>query len=400
MDVRQLTIFRWFKSLLFDGDATSTTRFLFGSMLAPVCSRQWVVCFICLCLGPQLTACSPEAEEKQPEVVRHIKHMTLRAKPVNQTRIISGVIRPVVETNVAFEIGGQILQLNVSVGDRVKKGDVIAQLDPQTYQLAVRSAEGALQSARAQLADASKKFSQQSQLYKKKFTTKTNYDTSLANLESAKSQVEIEQSKVEIARRDLTKTKLLAPFAGAISDKLAEVFEEVKAGKSIVVLHSEGEYQVEVSLPETMVNEIHVGDKVDVKLSVGDGGILKGYVKEISTQAGEANAFPVKIRLSETQAGLRPGMSVEVTFAFAQELAGETFNIPLAAVTPSGKVGKQYVFVYNSQKKVVERRIVRVVNIRDNVLIISGNVKEGDVIAVAGLSFLVDQMEVRLLDAQ
>ncbi len=345
-----------------------------------------------------LAGCSEDQAPAAPEVIRHIKHMSLKAKPVEQTRLIAGIISPVVQSNVAFEIGGQIMQMNVSVGDRVKKGDLIAKLDPQTYQLNVRSAESSLLSAEAELTDATKKFEQQSQLFKKKYTTKTNYDTALANLERAKSNVAIQKSNLEISQRNLTKTELRAPYDGAISEKSVEVFEEVTAGKTIVVLHTENNYEVDVSLPETLVNEVHVGDEVTVKLSIGDNGSFKGIVKEVSSQAGQANAFPVTIGLQETPKDLRPGMSAEVTFAFSRELSGAAFNVPLSGVIASGEQDKSYVFVYNAKKKVVERRVVSVVNIRDNILIISGDVKEGDIIAIAGLSFLHDQMPVRLLN--
>ena len=115
-----------------------------------------------------LTACSEPEPPQKAEVVRSIKHMTLKPKVVNQARLIAGVITPAVSTKVAFEISGQIVKLNVAVGDRVKKGDVLAEIDPQTYKLRVQSAEGNLKSALARLADAEKKFEQQRKLYQKK----------------------------------------------------------------------------------------------------------------------------------------------------------------------------------------------------------------------------------------
>ena len=344
-----------------------------------------------------LTACSePETNEKT-ELVRSIKHMTLIPKAVNQARLIAGVITPAVSTKVAFEISGQVIKLNVAVGDRVKKGDVLAEIDPQTYKLKVQSAEGNLKSALARLADAEKKFEQQRKLYQKKFTTKTEFDSSLATLESARSQVSIQDSALKIAKRDLSKTALLAPFDGAISEKSVEVFEEVTAGKEIVTLHTEDNYEVDVSLPETLVNEVKIGNEVDVKLSIGLSAPIKGYVKEISSQAGQANAFPVTIGLSEKPDKLRPGMSAEVTFKFQQDLGVPTFSVPTSAVLASGEPDKSYVFIFNKEKHYVERKVIRVVNIRDNDLLIAGEVKNGDIIATAGVSFLYDKRPVRLL---
>lgn len=352
-------------------------------------------------LTASLAACSDDQHAPSEEIVRHIKHMTLKAREAKQSRLIAGVIKPVVSSNVAFEIGGQVTKMTVSVGDRVKSGDLIAELDPQTYQLRLQSASGALQAARARLADAEKKFAQQQKLFEKKFTTKTNYDTALSTLEGARSDVSIQESQVSIAKRDLTKTKLLAPFTGAISEKHVEVFEEVTAGKPIVTLHTEGNYEIDVSLPETLVNEVKVGDKVDVQLSIGERARLEGYIKDISSQAAQGNAYPLTIGLVQSEAAalnkLRPGMTVEVTFKFDEAYNGSAFFVPTSAIVPTEKEGEVSLFVFKTEAGVVEKRRAQVVNIRDNNVLITGDIKPGDIIAVAGVSFLVDQMKVKLL---
>lgn len=349
------------------------------------------------CLGV-FGACESEIKTQEQDPPRRIKHMSLISQPLNQMRLIAGVVSPEVSSDVAFEISGQIQKLNVVVGARVKKGDVIALLDTKTYKLRVQSAQGALQRSKAQLSDATKKFEQQSKLYQKKFTTKTNYDTALSNLESARSDVSIKESEMSIAERDLVKTSLRAPFTGAVSEKYVEVFEEVTSGKPIIKLHTEGNYEIDVSLPETLVNDVALGDKVDVKLSTGNGDTTEGYVKEISSQAGQGNAFPVTIGLSKEIKGLRPGMSAEVTFRIRQDVTVETYRVPVSAVLSTGEKRKAYVFVFDGSSSSLQRRVVDVVNVRDNDLIISGNIKPGEIIATAGVSFLVDKMKVRLLD--
>ena len=94
-------------------------------------SNSVFTCFravVLSCMLPFLLAgCEEEKPPEKAEVIRHIKHMTLKLKPMNQARVIAGLVQPVVETNVAFEVAGQIRQLKVSVGDRVKKGDLIAE---------------------------------------------------------------------------------------------------------------------------------------------------------------------------------------------------------------------------------------------------------------------------------
>ena len=365
-------------------------------------NRRWrqLAVFVCIASLVPISGCGSEPEAAIEMKPRRIKHMTLQQQQLNQQRLIAGVVSPAVSSEVAFEISGRIQKLNASVGTRVKTGDLLAVLDKQTYELRVQSAQGALQRAKAQLTDAEKKYDQQKKLFAKKFTTKTNFDTAVSNLDSAKSDVSIKQSELQIAERDLRKTELTAPFTGAISEKYVEVFEEVTAGKAIVQLHTEGNYEIDVSLPETLVNDVAIGDKVDVKLSLGSSKSTEGYVKEISSQAGQGNAFPVTIGLNDEMNGLRPGMSAEVTFRIQQNVGEETYAVPVGAVLTSGEAKKGYVFAFNKRNSTVDRRNISVVNVRDNDLIITGEVKAGDIIATAGVTFLHDKMKVRISNGE
>lgn len=350
-----------------------------------------------LCLG--LAACDEEEEEAadKTEVVRAIKHMTLGQRAGLQERRIAGVVTAATTTNVAFEIGGQVVALMRKTGDRVEEGELIAQLDAEPYRLRLSQAENTLAQAQASADDARKKFEQQKRLMEQGFATRTAFDSAEATLKNAEGAVGVAQSQLDLARRDLAKTDLRAPFAGVIARKEIDVFEEVSGGQPIYSMQTAGQNKIEAALPETMVNSVSLGSAVDVRFPPLGDITASGVVDEIAPLTGDANAYPVKVRLENAPPGLRPGMSAELTFRFPTERTGNAFLVPLSAIKPTVDTGSEaVVFVYDPDTKTLDARAVTVSNVENNSLEIIGELAEGEIIATAGVSFLHEGMRVDL----
>lgn len=325
--------------------------------------------------------------------------MKIDAIAENATRKLAGVVTAGTKANVAFEIGGSVTVMAKKVGEAVTKGETIAQLDAKSIKLQVQQDEFSLRQAEGALKDAQSKLSQQEHLRKNGYTTKTALDTARANFTNAEGQVGIARSQLDLRRQELDKTVLKAPFDGTISERLVEVFEEVKAGEAIYALQTEGENEVEVSVPETLIGFVKVGDEVGVKLTPLNGTPVKGLVTEVSPQAGSANAFPVTVRLEKSPPGLRPGMSAEITISYKGEATGKAYSVPVGALKPNIDKQQGTVFIYDSEKETVRQVPVKVVGVSGNNPQIVGEIKPGDIIATAGVGQMYDGMKVRLLDS-
>jgi len=344
-----------------------------------------------------LGGCS-EPEVKDVELPpRAIKYIKLSQLAKNATRQLAGVVKPGTSANVAFEINGRVIEMTKNIGDAVKKGELLAKLDPKSIELEVQQAEFSLKQALATLEDTRSKLSQKEQLWKSRYTTKTALDTAKVNFANAEGQVGIARSQLDLKKRDLGKTALDAPFSGTVSERLVEVFEEVAAGAANYKLQTQGENEVEVSVPETLIGFVKVADAVVVKLSPLNGTSIKGLVTEVSPQAGDANAFPVTVRLEKSPPELRPGMSAQVIIAFKGEATGKAYSIPVGALKPDVEENQGTVFVYDSKTETVRQAAVKVVGIKGNNPEIVGDIKPGDIIAVAGVGQMYDGMKVRLL---
>ena len=350
-----------------------------------------------LLLGLLLTACEEEAAPPV-EVVRSVKTMVLATRAGEQTRKIAGITEAATVTDLAFETAGRILEIRVDIGDTLNKGDVVASLDAEPYRLRIRSAEGQLSEAQARLSDAEAKFEQQNTLYKKGFATKTAYDTALANLNTSRSAVEVATSQLRLAERDLQLTTLKAPLSGRLTEKYVERFYEITAGQKIVQLSADGDLKVKASVPEGLIAQLNVGDKITAQFPTLDGKQLPGTITQVASRAGTTNSFPIIAVLDENDPAVLPGLTVEVVMSFKTDATGKAFLVPVTAVLPAPEPRVGSIFVFDKTAGTIEERKIKVVNVRGNELEISGDIAEGDIIAVAGVSFLVDGMKVKLLD--
>jgi RND family efflux transporter MFP subunit len=352
-----------------------------------------------------LLGCDEVAEAPPEDPPRAIKYVTLEERAGEQVRLIAGIVAPDVASQVAFETAGQVREILVSIGDRVEAGQVLARLDAEPFDLAIRSVTSELAQQRALLEDAEKKFEQQQQLFDRGFATRTAFDSARATLLGAQASVAAAETALNIAERDKLKAEMTAPFAGVIAAKLVEVFEEVSPGAPILTLQSEGQEKIELALPETMINQIAVGDESAVRFPTLPGAQGLAAITEIGAQTSAGAAYPVTLAMLTSPPGVRPGMSAEVAFSFRTEMTDNAFLLPIGAIlgepSSEGGPGKRYVFVFDEAAGAVRKREVATVNVRDNMLeIVSEEIQVGDKVAAAGVSFLADGMEVTLFDGQ
>lgn len=361
--------------------------------------NRLIVACICVALG--LSAC----EKKQQTVVkedppRAIKYMTLGSQMGQQQRILAGVVKAGTTSSVAFEVAGQVVKMDKKVGDEVKEGDLLAELDQTSYQLAIKSAEHQLAQAVSRQKELKSKYNQERLLFRKKYTSQSNLETAKANYESAAGSVGIAKTQLDIAKRDLAKTKLMAPLTGKIATKDVEVFANVNSGSAIYSIQTETKQVVEIAVPDSLINNIKLGDEVEISFPPLGGAAAKAKITEISPVSTSANAYPLQMELANSPQGLLPGMSAQVAFNFSNA-TDKALVVPLAAVGPlMQKADKGSVFVFDPDSSTVKKREVQILELKNNSLAIAGDIKAGDIIATAGVSFLHDGMKVKLLKTE
>lgn len=343
-----------------------------------------------------LAACEEDAPPPV-ETVRAIKTMTVADRASGTVRKFAGIVEAVDTSSLSFEVAGNVQELLAERGDEVERGEVLGRLDDEPFKLAVEGAEAGLGRAKAQFAEATTEFQRQETLFQKGWVAKAAYDQALASYQSAENNVKYQQSQLNLAKRDLEKTTLTAPFDGIISERHVDAFQEISRGEPIFDVYAEEAMQIHLSVPETSIREIYLGLPAEFSFPTRPGLVLQGRVNEIGTVAEAANAFPVKIALLQGSDEVLPGMTAEATLLLGGEMETTSYLVPVSAIAPGIEPRTGYIFVFDADSSTVRQVAVRSEGIRDNQVVISEGLGGGDVIAVAGVSFLSDGQRVKLM---
>jgi len=354
---------------------------------------------IALIAALALAGCEEELPEIAPQV-RAIKTYTVTEVASGQTRKFPGQVYATDSSTLSFHVSGNVKEMRVNEGDRVAKDQVLAVVDKQPYLLDVESAEADVQQAKSNLTQARQDYERQEALFKKGWVAEARLERVETNLDVAKSQLDLATSRLNLAKRDLRLTDLRAPYDGTISRKHIEAFVEVKTGQPVYDIEAAGTLEVRFDIPETIISRISVGMPVTVRFPRDEEGALRALITEVGSTASTANAFPVKATLDDPPAEIRSGMTAETTILLAQQGTDSGLLVPLSAIAPGDGPGQGYAFIYDPETQTVKKTVVKGRGAIDNFVNVVEGLKPGDIVAVAGVTFLSDGQRVKLMQEQ
>lgn len=353
-----------------------------------------------------LLACSPEnaaVADKPADIIRGLKGYRIAESSGYETRRYPTIVRPSQESKLAFEIAGQLNKLNLEIGQLVRKGQVLAEINPASLHLEVERSQATLAQAKANLNNARSDFERKSPLLAKGYITQSEYDAAQSALDSGLAQVNQMQQQLALSQQSLSKSVLLAPFEGTISSIDVEDYQQLSPGQTVLGLYAEGAFEIRFGVPASVVNSIHVNDVAKVNFSDLPGSSYQGVITELGARAGKVSAFPVVLVIENPPPGLRAGMAADVELSIALNNNQDGFLIPISCFSFDGPMKRQgyrgdaTIYVYDEQTSTVQARVVFIEGVLDNRAIISKGLAEGEIVAAAGVSFLYDTMAVKLL---
>ena len=349
-----------------------------------------------LCIVVALTAC--KEKEEIVDVVRAIKTMTVAEQAASQLRKFPAVVAAVDAAGLSFQVGGQVASVAVDIGDRVEKGQVLAVLDPEPYQLDLDAVRAELVKARDAVNESESQYEREKRIYDQGAGVKSRLDVAEYRYKAAKSAVDFQVAKLAQAERNLRKTTLLAPYDGTIAWRSVQPNEEVQVGQKIFEINATGQLEVQLAVPEGTVDLVHIDDPARITFPTLPGESAVGRISFIGSAAVQANAFPVKVELVVVDAEVKPGMTAEATLTIAKENQAPGYTVPLQAILPAAKTNQGYAFVYDPQTSTVKKTPVRFRGVQGKKAVATEGLAPGDIIAVAGASFLADGMKVKLIE--
>lgn len=355
----------------------------------------------CLLLGAAfLGGCEKEVVE-QEERIRAVKTIVVGDRASDRLRTFPGTIEPVESSKLSFEVAGIVQEVQVDVGDRFKKGDVLAHLDNQSYRLSMESAKAAVSRASAQLEEKQSAFERETRIQAEDpgATTQKAVDEARAAYQSQVEGVTYSQAGLNLAKRDLAHTELLAPYDGTVSARFVEPSEVAASGMHMLEVYAESAMQVAVSIPEQMIGDVYAGFEGQMVLNNFPADPYVATVSEVGSAATAANAFPVTAVIKNSDERVRPGMTAELRLAFSDKEIESAYLIPVQAFLPGIEKNEHFIYLFDAQSSTVRKTPVQIKGLQGDEVVVVDGIAPGDILVVAGVPFLRDGQKVKLMPA-
>lgn len=346
-----------------------------------------------------------KAEVSQKELIRPVKTVTLRSNGKGGLWQYYGTLQGGKRVDLSFRVSGPISSIKVDKGASVKKGQLLATLDPRDYQTQLKQAQSNQAQAQAQYENAKADFKRYENLYKQKVVPRATYDTYKTQMDVALSSLNVAKASTTAVRDSLKDTELRAPFDGVIVDRMVESFQDIMAKQTIFILQDISMLEIVFNVPDTDViwasktasENPDKAPSVRAKFDAMPDRNFPLTLKEFVLQADRStNTFPVTAVMPQQEGiALLPGMTATVEVEVSDIETGEkVFTVPQTALVTSGNE----TYVWRCENNVVKRVSVKQNTPHNNgfIEISSEQLKDGNKIVVAGAHLLHEGQKVRM----
>lgn len=338
-----------------------------------------------------LSACSKQAPPQEP--VRAVKVMTVGEGVQGSVVEFSGEVRARVESRLGFRVAGKIIRRPVELGQRVRAGEVLAQLDPQDFRLSEAEARAQLRAAATNRDLAAADYQRYKDLRAQNFISGAELERRESTLKAAQAQFDQAQAQVTGRGNQAGYTTLVADAAGVVTALEAEVGQVVAAGTPVVRLAQDGARDVLFSVPEDKVQALRVGSAAQVQLWASPT-VLQGTVREVAASADPVTrTFAAKLALNAKDAPPL-GSTVTVTAAAFAPAGNAVIKLPTAALVRDGKATA--VWVLDTAAMAVQLAPVEIAAADGNEVVLRSGLKPGMQVVVAGVHVLSPGQKVTL----
>jgi HlyD family secretion protein len=256
---------------------------------------------------------------------------------LTQTVTATGTLNPVVNVTVGSQVSGIINKLNVDYNSVVKSNEVIAEIDPSTYQAAVEQADADLANAKANLELQQVEASRSAELYTNKLISGSDYDTAAATLHEAAATVKIKQAVLDTATANLGYCAIRSPVDGIVISRSIDLGQTVASSFNTPTLFQIAndltKMQIDSSVAEADVGGIVDGQSVSFTVDAYPYRNFSGAVVQVRNQPTNANnvvTYDCVIGVTNADYKLKPGMTANISFIIAQRT--NVLNIPNSAL--------------------------------------------------------------------
>jgi RND family efflux transporter MFP subunit len=355
-------------------------------------------------LAMALVAGCGEQAPPAKEIVRPVRAMQIGDSTDFDSRSFPGTAKATHEANLSFRVSGPLIERPVFVGDEMKAGDTLAQIDPTDFQVEQRNAEALLERATANKERATLDLDRLERIRKQDpgAASEVAIDKARDNLNQAKADVSARDATVEAARNALRYTTLKAPFDGTVVATYVENFEFVRARERVIRLLDTTRIEFVVNLPESLISYAPYVRNIKVVFDSYSDHPVAAEIKEIGTEASQTTrTYPVNLIMDQPEGfQILPGMAGRATGAVdlpAGVQLAQGLTVPVTAVFSPHEDDKTYVWIFDPDTDTVSSREVKTEALTEAGIRIVEGLENGEWVATAGANYLQEGQKVKLL---
>lgn len=357
---------------------------------------------VLLAAAALLTACAKEEVPEVRQTVRPVKLLTVVSSGEALERSFPGRVRAARRVDLAFQVGGPLTELKADEGEKVKKGQVLARIDPRDFETAVKNAGGQMARAKAAFSRARSEYERIKRI---RDTDPGAASESMLvrrreGMAQARADIDSLEATVKAARDSLADTYLRAPFDGVVSKRYVENFQEVRPKETILSIDDVSMVEIVVDVPELLMARVRDDrtGKIHAEFAGAPGKRYAMEIKEYTTRADPATqTFQVVLEMPQPEdLNVLPGMTATVSGSRPSETAATSpFVIPAFAVFADDG-GQSRVWTLNAKEMTVKSRKVQTGRLTgtESIEILDG-LTSGEIIAITGVARLQEGMQVR-----
>jgi RND family efflux transporter MFP subunit len=334
---------------------------------------------------------------EKPAVVQPVK--VVKAQPAGGGFIaaFAGEIRARYETDLAFRVGGKILARPADLGERVKKGEVLARLDPEDLKLNASAARAQLAQADADYAFARAEHDRYRKLLEQKFISEAAYDARRNALDAAAAKRDASRAQASVSGNQAQYAELRADADAVVTAVVAEPGQVVAAGQAVVRVARLGALDAVVSVAEGQIAAVRAARGARVSLWSAPDRWYDARIRDVAAAADPAaRTYLVKLEVLKADEALQLGMTANVVLLGDPSDTSDTVLVPLTALTQRDTAPAVWVL---GAGNALELRPVQVRQYREDGVLLEGGLKAGETVVAAGVHKLAAGQVVQPLAA-
>lgn len=363
---------------------------------------KWITILLLICV---FSGCQEKTPPK--ETIRMVRALKVSDPAEFAKRWFPGQARATQEVDLSFRVAGPLIERPINVGDEVPKGQELARIDPRDFEVVLRNAQGQLEQEQAVLKRAEADYERIVRIKKQDpgAVAQISVDRARQLVDSSQASIRSLQATVADAKNFLSYTYLEAPFDGIITATYVDNYQFVRARQPVARLIDHSQIEMIVNIPENLIHHADylkaAGKVFIVRFDPFPDRKFEAEIKEIGKEPSRTTrTYPVTLIMDQPEdIKILPGMAGKATRVVAvpdmKDQSG--IVIPETAVFSPENSDTTYVWVIDDQAKTVNKRQVKVGELLDTGIAITDGLTPSEWIATAGVHYLQEGQQVRIL---